>query len=156
VGDLDPLALESQVCFALSAAARGLVSLYKPLLDPLGLTHPQYLVMLAVWQDDAAGVPGTVTGLAARLHLDAGTLSPLLKRLEAHGLLRRERSTSDARVVTVALTAQGRALRSRAEGVPPAIVAATGLSLDELAAVHAAASLVVSAAVRAGALSDAG
>ncbi|GII98413.1 MarR family transcriptional regulator [Sediminihabitans luteus] len=148
----DPLALEAQVCFALSAASRGLVALYRPLLDPLGLTHPQYLVMLALWDGDAADAPATVTHLADRLHLDAGTLSPLLKRLESHGLVRRERAVADARVVTVALTAEGRALRERARDVPPAIVAATGLSLDELEHVHRAASLVVDAARRGGAL----
>jgi len=146
----DPLALESQVCFALSAGARGLVALYRPLLEPLGITHPQYLVMLALWQDDAAGAPGTVTDLADRLALDAGTLSPLLRRLEAGGLLTRERSADDARVVHVRLTDRGRALRAEAARVPPAIAAATGLTIDELAEVHTAASKVVAAARRAG------
>src|SRR6478735_6476799 len=146
----DPLALEAQVCFALSAGARGMVALYRPLLEPLGITHPQYLVLLALWQDDAAGATTTVTALAERLHLDPGTLSPLLKRLEALGYVARERSASDGRQVLVTLTAEGRARRRDAERIPPAIVAATGLSLDELAQVHAAASRVVAAAERAG------
>lgn len=146
----DPLALEAQVCFALSAGARGMVALYRPLLEPLGITHPQYLVLLALWQDDAAGTSSTVGDLAARLHLDAGTLSPLLKRLEALGYVRRSRSPDDGRQVRVSLTAEGRARRQDAERIPPSIVAATGLSLDELAEVHAAASKVVAAALRAG------
>ncbi len=146
----DPLALEAQVCFALSAGARGMVALYRPLLEPLGITHPQYLVLLALWQDDAAGTTSTVGDLAARLHLDAGTLSPLLKRLEALGYVRRSRSPDDGRQVCVSLTAEGQARRQDAERIPPSIVAATGLSLDELAEVHAAASKVVTAALRAG------
>ena len=87
----DPLALEAQVCFALSAGARAMVAMYRPLLEPLGITHPQYLVLLALWQDDAAGATTTVTALAERLHLDPGTLSPLLKRLETLGYVRRSR-----------------------------------------------------------------
>ena len=146
----DPLALEAQVCFALSAGARGMVAMYRPLLEPLGITHPQYLVLLALWQDDAAHATTTVTALAERLHLDPGTLSPLLKRLEALGYVTRERSAVDARQVRVALTDEGRARRQEAERIPPAIAAATGLSLDELALVHAAASKVVAAATRAG------
>ncbi len=148
----DPLALESQVCFALSAGARGLVALYRPLLEPLGITHPQYLVLLALWQDDAADRAGTVTDLADRLALDAGTLSPLLRRLEAADLLTRERSADDARVVHVRLTGRGRALRAEAAKVPPAIAAATGLTTEELAEIHTAASKVVAAARRAGAI----
>jgi DNA-binding MarR family transcriptional regulator len=146
----DPLALEAQVCFALSAGARGMVALYRPLLEPLGITHPQYLVLLALWQDDAAGTTTTVGDLAHRLHLDAGTLSPLLKRLETLGYVRRSRSPDDGRQVRVTLTAEGRERRRDAERIPPAIVTATGLSLDELAEVHAAASKVVAAALRAG------
>ncbi|MBD8079349.1 MarR family transcriptional regulator [Cellulosimicrobium arenosum] len=149
-GSVDPLSLEAQVCFALSASARGLVALYRPLLAPLGITHPQYLVLLALWEDDAASVSTTVTALAHRLHLDPGTLSPLLKRLETIGFVARERSAEDARQVRVVLTDEGRARRRDAERIPPAIVAATGLGLDELAQVHAAASKVVQAAVRAG------
>lgn len=146
----DPLALEAQVCFALSAGARAMVALYRPLLEPLGITHPQYLVLLALWQDDAAGATTTVSALAERLHLDPGTLSPLLKRLEALGYVARTRSAEDGRQVRVTLTDAGRARREDAERIPPAIVAATGLTLDELAEVHAAASKVVAAAARAG------
>ncbi len=136
------------MCFALSAGARGMVALYRPLLEPLGITHPQYLVLLALWQDDAAGTTSTVGDLAARLHLDAGTLSPLLKRLESLGYVRRSRSPDDGRQVRVTLTPEG-ARRRDAERIPPAIVAATGLTLDALAEIHAAAS-VVAAARRAG------
>lgn len=146
-GDLfaDPLALEAQVCFALSAAARAMVAMYRPLLEPLGLTHPQYLVMLGLWQDAGARRTTTVTDLADRLLLDPGTLSPLLKRLEAVGYVTRERSAQDGRVVEVRLTPAGAALRAQAEGVPPAVVAATGLGLDQLRDVHRAASAVVAA-----------
>ncbi|MFE4465288.1 MarR family winged helix-turn-helix transcriptional regulator [Oerskovia sp. NPDC056781] len=146
----DPLALESQVCFALSAGARAMVAMYRPLLEPLRLTHPQYLVMLALWQDAAAGERTTATSLAERLHLDPGTLSPLVRRLETTGYLTRSRNEHDGRVVDVTLTQAGRELRTQAEKVPPAITAATGLTLDELMEVHAAASKVVSAALRTG------
>ncbi|WP_265520362.1 MarR family winged helix-turn-helix transcriptional regulator [Oerskovia flava] len=144
----DPLALEAQVCFALSAAARAMVAMYRPLLDPLGLTHPQYLVLLALWQDAAAGQATTVTGLADRLLLDPGTLSPLLKRLEASGYLERTRSARDGRLVEVRLSGSGHALRERAEQIPPAIVRATGMTEDELRDVHVAASRVVAASRR--------
>jgi DNA-binding MarR family transcriptional regulator len=150
----DPLALESQVCFAMSAGARGLVALYRPLLEPLGLTHPQYLVMLALWQDAAAGRDSTVTALADRLALDPGTLSPLLRRLESTGRLTRSRSPEDARVVVVHLTDAGRALRGDAERVPAAVATATGLTVDELVEIHRAASKVVAAARRAGAVPE--
>lgn len=142
----DPLALETQVCFALSAAARAMVSLYRPVLEPLGLTHPQYLVLLGLWQDARAGRTTTVTGLAARLHLDPGTLSPLLKRLEQQGRLERRRSAADARVVEVHLTAAGSALRAEALQVPGRVVAASGLDLAELERVREAADAVIAAA----------
>lgn len=141
----DPLRLEAQVCFSLSAAARAMVSIYRPILEPLGLTHPQYLVMLGVWQDDRAGATTTVTGLSARLLLDPGTLSPLLKRLERQGLLERRRAAGDARVVELHLTAAGRALRDQAEEVPAKVVAASGLSLAELEQVRDVANRVVAA-----------
>lgn len=121
----DPLSLEAQVCFALSAAARAMVALYRPILEPMGLTHPQYLVMLGLWQDSRAGRPTTVTGLASRLHLDPGTLSPLLKRLELQGLVERRRALGDARVVELHLTDTGAALREQALAVPARVVAAT-------------------------------
>ncbi|WP_344246710.1 MarR family transcriptional regulator [Isoptericola hypogeus] len=145
----DPLRLEVQVCFSLSAAARAMVSLYKPVLEPLGLTHPQYLVMLGLWQDDRAGHQTTVTGLAARLLLDAGTLSPLLKRLERQGLVERRRASADGRVVELHLTDAGRGLRAEAEKVPAAVVEASGLTLAELDAARVATDRVVAAAQRA-------
>jgi len=123
-----PLALEEQVCFALSVAARTVVAAYRPVLEPLGLTHPQYLVMLALWQHE----PVSVRDLSGLLHLDPGTLSPLLKRLEACGLLRRERDSADERALAVTLTPKGRALRAEAEAVPPAIVERLGMEVDEL------------------------
>jgi DNA-binding MarR family transcriptional regulator len=110
----DPLALDQQVCFALSVAARSVVAVYRPLLEPMGLTHPQYLVMLALWQH----APLSVRQLSELLQLDPGTLSPLLKRLEAIGYLRRERDRADERSLALTLTPSGRALRSRAEQIP--------------------------------------
>lgn len=142
----DPLALEAQVCFALSASARAMVALYKPILEPLGITHPQYLVLLGLWEDAGAGRTTTVTGLAGRLYLDPGTLSPLLKRLEQQGLLARRRATTDARVVEVHLTEAGTALRREALQVPHRVVESSGLSLDELQRVKVAADAVISAA----------
>src|SRR5512133_343542 len=101
------LALENQVCFAITVAARATVALYRPILEPLDLTHPQYLVMLALWEEN----PRTLRSLADALRLEPATLSPLLKRLEAVGYLRRERSTTDERALQVTLTEQGRQLR---------------------------------------------
>ncbi|MGV9981354.1 MarR family winged helix-turn-helix transcriptional regulator [Micromonospora wenchangensis] len=140
--DEDPLALEEQVCFALSVAARGVVAVYRPLLEPMGLTHPQYLVMLALWQH----APLSVRELSRLLQLDPGTLSPLLKRLEAAGYLRRERDPADERSLAVSLTESGRALRGRAEQIPPAVVARLGLPLAELRDLHAALTRVIAAA----------
>ncbi|WP_277207929.1 MarR family winged helix-turn-helix transcriptional regulator [Isoptericola croceus] len=142
----DPLALEAQVCFALSASARAMVALYRPVLEPLGLTHPQYLVLLGLWEDAGAGRTTSVTGLAARLYLDPGTLSPLLKRLEQQGLVERRRGAADARVVEVHLTEAGAALRTEALQVPARVVEASGLGLDELQRVRAAADAVIAAA----------
>ena len=143
VPDLEnPLALEQQVCFALSVAARNVVAVYKPLLEPLGLTHPQYLVMLALWQSE----PVSVRELSRMLQLDPGTLSPLLKRLEASGLLRRERDVRDERALAVRLTSKGRALRSDAEKIPPAVVAKLDMELEELRALHQSLTRVIEAA----------
>jgi MarR family transcriptional regulator, organic hydroperoxide resistance regulator len=142
----DPLALEAQVCFALSASARAMVALYKPVLEPLGLTHPQYLVLLGLWQDAGAGRTTTVTGLAGRLYLDPGTLSPLVKRLEQQGLVERRRATTDARVVEVHLTEAGAALRQEALQVPGRVVESSGLGPDELQRVRSAADAVIAAA----------
>jgi len=124
----NPLALEEQVCFALAVAARTVVSLYRPLLEPLGLTHPQYLVMLALWEHGSVSV-GELSGM---LHLTPATLSPLLRRLEAQGHLQRERQQPDERVVHVSLTEAGPSLRSRALEVPAAIVDRLGVDLADL------------------------
>jgi DNA-binding MarR family transcriptional regulator len=119
----DLLRLDAQLCFLLYATTRSVMQAYAPLLDPLGVTYPQYLVLLVLWEEDGA----TVGRLGARLHLDSGTLTPLLKRLEAAGLVRRERSAQDERVVQIYLTPAGRRLRERAEGVPRAMFCQTGL-----------------------------
>jgi DNA-binding MarR family transcriptional regulator len=124
----DRLDLEHQLCYALSIAARGVVAAYKPLLDPLGLTHPQYLAMVALWQHG----PLQVKELGALLSLDSGTLSPLLKRLDAMGLVSRRRSSTDERAVTVSLTDSGRRLRRPAEKVQEAVVRRLGLDDGEL------------------------
>jgi DNA-binding MarR family transcriptional regulator len=123
------LALDRQLCFALYSASLSMTKLYKPLLDPLGLTYPQYLVMLALWERDGE----TVGQLGARLFLDSGTLTPLLKRLEAQGLLQRQRDAADERRVQLRLTPTGRALREQAEAVPRSVACATACELDEIA-----------------------
>src|ERR1700733_8546003 len=128
----DPLALERQVCFALSIAARSVLSVYRPLLEPMGLPHPQYLVMLALWGKS----PLAVKELIEMLQLDGPTLSPLLKRLEASGLGPRTRDPQDERQLRIGLTEQGRALREQALKVPPAVVAKLGMSLGDLMDVH--------------------
>lgn len=135
--DRDPLALEEQVCFALAVASREVVASYRTVLEPLGLTHPQYLVMLALWQRDATTSQGlSVTELSTLLHLDPGTSSPLVKRLEAAGLVTRRRSSSDERVLVVEVTSEGRALRRRALAVPTTMLARLGMSEDDLAATN--------------------
>src|SRR5438477_2811044 len=113
----DSLLLDDQLCFALYAASRAVTGLYRSLLDGLGLTYPQYLVMLVLWAEGSCAVKD----LAAALSLDYGTLTPLLKRLEAAGYLDRTRSRDDERTVEIALTARGEALRDRARAVPPAV-----------------------------------
>ncbi|WP_197523252.1 MarR family winged helix-turn-helix transcriptional regulator [Actinokineospora pegani] len=138
----DPLALERQVCFALSIAARGVVAIYRPLLEPMGLTHPQYLVMLALWGRS----PLTGKELCGLLALDPGTLTPLLKRLEAAGYLRRDRHRDDERALAVTLTDEGRALREQALTIPPRVVAALGMPVPELESLHAALTRVIAAA----------
>ncbi|MFG1946365.1 MarR family winged helix-turn-helix transcriptional regulator [Nonomuraea sp. NPDC048826] len=141
----DLLALDRQVCFALSVASRSVISLYRPLLQPLGLTHPQYLAMLALWEHE----PLSVKELGELLQLDAGTLSPLLKRLQALGYIHRERSSADERALVLTLTPEGRRLREQAEKIPPAIIARLGMSLDELQDLHQSLSRVIEAARRA-------
>ncbi|GGR66789.1 DNA-binding MarR family transcriptional regulator [Nocardioides luteus] len=128
----NPLALDQQVCFGLAVAARSVIALYRPLLEPMGLTHPQYLVMLALWEEESL----RVSELGRKVQLDPGTLSPLLKRLEAQGYLRRERNRSDERSLAVVLTDQGRALRDDAEKIPPAIVERLGMDVEELMELH--------------------
>jgi MarR family transcriptional regulator, organic hydroperoxide resistance regulator len=123
------LALDQQLCFALYATSLAMTKLYKPLLAPLGLTYPQYLVMLVLWEDDGL----TVSTLGARLALDSGTLTPLLKRLELLGLVQRLRDSADERRVRLQLTPAGRALKARARAVPQAVARASGCELGELA-----------------------
>ena len=146
----DMLALERQVCFALSVAARNVVAVYRPVLEPLGLTHPQYLVMLALWQHG----PLSVKELSRLLQLDPGTLSPLLKRLESSGLLRRERDPKDQRNLALALTAKGTALRAQAEQIPAGIVERLGMPVEELMDLQGALTRVIAASQRALAGSD--
>jgi len=116
--------LENQLCFALYSTSLAMTKLYKPLLDQLGLTYPQYVVMLVLWEEDGL----TVSGLGERLFLDSGTLTPLLKRLESAALITRVREASDERCVRIKLTASGRKLKTRAAGVPACILSATGLT----------------------------
>ena len=127
------LKLDHQLCFALYSASLAMTKLYKPLLDPLGLTYPQYLVLLVLWEGDGLAV----SQVGERLGLDSGTLTPLLKRLEAAGLVQRLRDSADERRVLLQLTAAGRALKSRALDVPAAVACAAGCSLDELASLTA-------------------
>ena len=123
-----PLLLGNQLCFAVYSTAHAFNRVYKPLLDRLGLTYPQYLVMLVLWEKD--GVP--VKDIGERLFLDSGTLTPLLKRLEAAQLIKRTRNTEDERQVLIALTAQGQALKEKARAVPHSILAASACSVAEL------------------------
>jgi MarR family transcriptional regulator, organic hydroperoxide resistance regulator len=138
----DPLLLERQVCFALVVAARSVLSVYRPLLDPMGLTHPQYLVMLALWERS----PLSVKEIGELLELDSPTLSPLLKRLATAELITRERSDADERRVDVELTKKGRDLRRQALLVPPAVVAKLGMEISELESLHHSLSNVIGAA----------
>lgn len=154
--DVDTLALEQQVCFALAVTNRAVLSIYRPLLEPLGLTHPQYLVMLALWDhqkestDDDA--PLSVKQIAATLQLDSATLSPMLKRLQTLGLIARNRSTADERSTHIELTDDGRALRERALAIPAAVVARLGVDLAELDELRQRLTSINSAALAAGAL----
>lgn len=120
--------LDRQVCFALYSASRAATAVYRPVLEDLGLTYPQYLVMLVLWESEPKGVKE----LGEELSLDSGTLSPLLKRLEAMGLVERRRSGEDERRVAVHLTPAGRSLSSKTSGIPRHLADAAGLSADEL------------------------
>jgi len=126
--DVDPLALDRQVCFALAAASRSVIGVYRPVLEPLGLTHPQYLVMLALWERS----PRTLRDIADALLLEPATLTPLLKRLESAGYVTRDRSTSDPRALDVRLTPAGTALRAEALAVPGQIIERLGMSRHDL------------------------
>jgi DNA-binding MarR family transcriptional regulator len=129
----DALKLDNQLCFAVYAAAHAFNATYKSLLEPLGLTYPQYLVMLVLWQEDGV----TVSGIGARLGLDSGTLTPLLKRLEAAGLVSRIRDAADERQVRITLTAAGRAMRQKAKGFPQELLCASGMAPGEVVALRA-------------------
>jgi DNA-binding MarR family transcriptional regulator len=124
------LRLDHQVCFALYSASLAMTKLYKPLLDALGLTYPQYVALLALWERDGL----TVSELGERLFLDSGTLTPLLKRLEAAGLVARLRDVQDERRVRITLTPQGRALRERAEDIPRCVMERSQCDVSELQA----------------------
>ncbi len=152
--DIDPLALEQQVCFALAITNRAVLSVYRPLLDPLNLTHPQYLVMLALWDHEKtkSGSPLSVKQIATALQLDSATLSPMLKRLDALGFIARTRSTADERSTHIALTDEGRALRDRALQIPPAVVARLGVDIAELDELRRVLTRINAAALAAGAL----
>ncbi|MDE2416818.1 MAG: MarR family transcriptional regulator [Burkholderiales bacterium] len=122
------LLLDNQLCFALYSASLAMTKLYKPLLEDLGLTYPQYLVLLVLWEQDGL----TVSALGERLHLDSGTLTPLLKRMEQADLLLRQRSAQDERKVEVTLTAAGRKLKAKAVSVPACLVSASGCPIADL------------------------
>ncbi|WP_243049748.1 MarR family transcriptional regulator [Dyella sp. RRB7] len=124
----DQLLLDQQLCFALYAASRSFTGLYRPLLEPLGLTYPQYLVMLVLWEQDGL----TVRELGQRLQLDSGTLTPLLKRLQTAGLISRQRRTEDEREVDIRLTETGLALREPASAIPACIAGHLNMSLGQM------------------------
>ncbi|MCV2368779.1 MarR family winged helix-turn-helix transcriptional regulator [Roseateles oligotrophus] len=122
------LRLDRQLCFALYASSLAMTKQYKPLLAALGLTYPQYLVMLLLWEQDGV----SVSSLGQRLSLDSGTLTPLLKRLEANALISRRRAADDERRVDIFLSAAGQALREEARKIPPQIACATACSMEEI------------------------
>ena len=128
----DALQLDKQLCFALHATSRAVTQAYGPLLAPLGVTYPQYLVLLVLWEGDGL----TVSDIGDRLYLDSGTVTPLLKRMEAAGLLRRARDPDDERVVRISLTAQGKKLRARCENVADGVACALGVDAVEIAAIR--------------------
>src|SRR4051812_20902904 len=130
-GDL-PLLLANQLCFAVYSTAHAFNRFYKPLLDKLGLTYPQYLAMLVLWQEDGL----LVKDIGEKLFLDSGTLTPLLKRLEAAGLVARTRDENDERQVRITLTAEGRALKRRARDIPAQVMCASGQSAQALGALR--------------------
>lgn len=127
------LLLDNQVCFALYSASLAMTKVYQPLLESIGLTYPQYLVMLVLWEGDGLAV----SELGGRLFLDSGTLTPLLKRLEAAGLIARLRDVQDERRVRITLTPSGRTLRDRAQAIPPCVLESSQCTLPELMALTA-------------------
>jgi DNA-binding MarR family transcriptional regulator len=131
-GSCDELLLDNQLCFALYSTSLMMTKVYKPRLQELNLTYPQYLAMLVLWERDGL----TVGEVSTRLLTDPGSLTPLLKRLEAEGLIHRTRSKEDERVVLLTLTEQGKALHEKAKSVPQCILAASGISLDQLKALQ--------------------
>lgn len=131
--DINLLALDNQFCFALYSASHAMTKTYKPMLDQLGLTYPQYLVMLVLWEQDAI----LVKEIGARLFLDSGTLTPLLKRLEANGLVSRNRDPHDERQVRIVLSPQGRALRQAAQDIPRQVLCASGQQVAALGKMRA-------------------
>lgn len=148
----DPLALDRQVCYALSVASRSVIALYRPLLKPYGLTHPQYLVLLALWES----APRSVKDLSEVLRHEPATLSPLLKRLESLGYVSRARSRTDERTLDIDLTGKGRALRAEAEKIPYRIVETLGMQVAELEELNRMLARVISATGDAGAVELAG
>ncbi|MDQ0095130.1 MarR family winged helix-turn-helix transcriptional regulator [Paeniglutamicibacter psychrophenolicus] len=140
----DPLALENQVCFALSLASRSVIAAYRPVLEPLGLTHPQYLVMLTLWEHE----PLSIKELSALLHLDPGTLSPLVKRIEVLGYVQRSRSAVDERILQVVLTEKGRAAREVALEIPKEMMRRLDIDVEELNALHGTMKKLIDAAMR--------
>jgi DNA-binding MarR family transcriptional regulator len=134
VSEDDVLLLDNQICFPLYAAARLVTQAYRPHLDALGVTYAQYLVLMVLWERDRQ----TVTELGDRLFLDSGTLTPLLKRLEKQGLVKRQRRSDDERVVENRLTPAGRALKKRAAAIPPALLCEVGLDLKDFARIRGA------------------
>lgn len=132
VQERDDLALERQVCFALSVASRSVVGAYRPVLEPLGLSHPQYLVMLALWGSRSL----SLRQLAEQLRLEPATLSPLVKRLEAAGLVARARRADDVRTLDITLTERGAQLHEQALAVPGEMMQRLGLDRDELEQLH--------------------
>ena len=131
---MNPLALDEQLCFPFYAISREMTRRYRPLLEPLGLTYPQYLVMLVVWEEEGQ----SLKAIGERLHLDSGTLTPLLKKLEAADLLRRVRKPEDERHIQIFLTDAGRALRTQAESVPLDLVRTLDVDEEDLQIVKAA------------------
>lgn len=128
----DLLALENQLCFAMVTAARNVVAIYRPILEPLQLTHPQYLVMLALWEKS----PRTLAELADQLSMEPATLSPLVKRLEVQGRLSRRRRVDDERMLDIELTDEGQGLRDQALHVPAQVMARTGMDVATLTALR--------------------